>query len=162
MAVGHDMLFHTMVKNTECKLCPDIDWHMQDFERVRLQEVMVPVDTFLSPPSDLRPDSLKLSSNIRPKGDIVCVLCLCVREHCISLCSPRVIQYAKGNTGVWLYYSLPYSQGSLCKIGAFHFLARLVASKPKQSAVSCLQSAGLPPDMHFLHLAILIKKEVKA
>ena len=41
------------------------------------------------------------------------------------------------------------------------FLARLVASKPQQSSGSCLQSAGLPPDMHFLHLAILIKKEVK-
>lgn len=41
------------------------------------------------------------------------------------------------------------------------FLARLVASKSKQSAVSCLQSVGLPPDMHFSHLAILIKKELE-
>lgn len=53
---------------------------------------------------------------------------------------------------------LSYSQGSLCKIGAFQFLARLVVSKSKPSAVSCLQSVGLPPDMHFLHLAILIKQ----
>lgn len=134
---------------------------MPDFERVRSQEAMVSVDIFLNPPPQASALLTRVKLQYSSKGDIVCALCLCVREHCKSLCTPPVMQNAKGNTGVQLYDSQSYSQGSLCKIGAFHYLARLVASKSNQSAVSCLQSVGLPPDMHFLHLASLIKKELE-
>lgn len=71
------------------------------------------------------------------------------------------MQNSEEDTSVLFYCYLSYLQGSFSATKNFHFLAGLVASKLQQSAVSCLQNSGVTPDMHFMHLAIVIKKESK-